>query len=105
MKEYLTESALGVFLIAFVLFLVVLGIDGNQSDGEERDTVDKIWIGIFFIVIIGGILGSIYCVWQTDHHISKRFGAMGNAMKNIKLGIPSNIPKFGIPRFFGKKYL
>ena len=62
----LCVSTVVLFLIAIALFIYVFVKDSQLTDTEDRDTADRVWIAVFFIILLLGLLISIICCYNTS---------------------------------------
>ncbi len=62
--KYIPHLAFTVFTTSFILFLYILYIDCKNVESQERDTIDKIWIAIFLILIFICVVGAAVIAYR-----------------------------------------
>ena len=76
----LSLGATLIFLIAIAIFIYMFVKDNKNTDKEDRTFTDNAWIGIFFFVLIVGlIISSMSCYnynYEQTHQRNFNYGKL-----------------------------
>lgn len=102
-KSRLSYAVVITFLIGLVLFVYVYIKDRKKTDYSDRPNEDNIWIIVFLVILVIGLLVSLFTVYRNHaqppirHNYTKpksliipyeRFGNRGYKYTNNFVGIP-----------------
>jgi hypothetical protein len=88
-----------IFLIAIGFFIYILVKDQKHINTENRTFQDNVWIGLFLLILITGILVSTGCCYKNYYTTTTNFGKKNK--RRLSFGNKINI----IPGFIGNKTL
>jgi quinol-cytochrome oxidoreductase complex cytochrome b subunit len=60
-----------VFLGSFIIFVYLLIVDYNKTQGE-RPVEDSIWIGVFFTILVICLIVSGICIAKSSKFVKRR---------------------------------
>ena len=83
----LSICAILIFVIAIAIFIYMLIKDNKKTDKEDRTFTDNAWIGIFFLVLVVGlVVSSMSCYNYGEKH--KKFDLGNRFQESDFIGTP-----------------
>lgn len=113
-SDTIKNIPLGVLILfgfALIVFIYVLIVDNQKTTDEQRTMQEKVWIGVFLIILVFGFLISLTCAVRSNSSLgSTSWGKTINSYAvqgEKKLGIVNSGSKRGgspkLSSWIGKK--